>query len=296
MTSGLDDKVQDHFCTIDTCLIYKADVGTRWAYHNGPYTLLDKVLEKATGQTLNSYTTQKLKTPIGMTGSFIPIGYNNVYFSTARSMARFGLLILNKGKWGGNQIMTDSTYFNQMVNPSQTINKSYGYLWWLNGKQSYMLPTSQTVFPGFLNPNAPADMFVAMGRDGQFLNVIPSQQMVMIRMGEAPDNLPVPLLLNDNIWKYVNELQCTTTATENEFFKETVVQIFPNPASDMIVIASEQSIEKVEILNIHGQKLKAVTSSSKEISIPIGEMQKGIYIVQAKMTDGRRWTGRFVKQ
>ena len=83
---------------------------------------------------------------------------------------------------------------------------------------------------------------------------------------------------------------------ENEFYKETVVQTFPNPASDMIVIASEQSIEKVEILNIHGQKLKAVTSASKEISIPIGEMQKGIYIVQAKMTDGRRWTGRFVKQ
>jgi CubicO group peptidase (beta-lactamase class C family) len=211
-------------------------------------------------------------------------------------MARFGLLILNKGKWGGNQIMTDSTYFNQMVNPSQTINKSYGYLWWLNGKQSYMLPTSQTVFPGFLNPNAPADMFVAMGRDGQFLNVIPGQQMVMIRMGEAPDNLPVPLLLNNNIWKYVNELQCTTTATENEFYKETVVQIFPNPASDMIVIASEQSIEKVEILNIHGQILKAASSASKEISMPIGEMQKGIYIVQAKMTDGRRWTGRFVKQ
>ena len=192
--------------------------------------------------------------------------------------------------------MTDSTYFNQMVNPSQTINKSYGYLWWLNGKQSYMLPTSQTVFPGFLNPNAPADMFVAMGRDGQFLNVIPGQQMVMIRMGEAPDNLPVPLLLNDNIWKYVNELQCATTATENEFYKETVVQIFPNPASDMIVIASEQSIEKVEILNIHGQILKAATSASKEISMSIGEMQKGIYMVQAKMTDGRRWTGRFVKQ
>ena len=58
----------------------------------------------------------------------------------------------------------------------------------------------------------------------------------------------------------------------------------------------EQSIEKVVILNIHGQILKAATSASKEISMPIGEMQKGIYMVQAKMTDGRRWTGRFVKQ
>jgi CubicO group peptidase (beta-lactamase class C family) len=296
MTSGLDDKVQDHFCTIDTCLIYKLDAGTRWAYHNGPYTLLDKVIEKSTGQTLNSYTTQKLKTSIGMTGSFIPFGYNNVYFSTARSMARFGLLILNKGKWGGNQIMSDSTYFKQMVNPSQTINKSYGYLWWLNGKQSYMLPTLQTVFPGFLNPNAPPDMFLAMGKDGQFLNVIPSQQMVMVRMGEAPDNLPVPFLLNDNIWKYVNELQCATTATKNKLYEESMIHIFPNPSSDRIVITSDQSIGKVEILNVQGQKLKAAVISSKEISMSIEEMQKGIYIVQAKMTDGRRWIGKFVKQ
>lgn len=296
MNSGLDDKVLDHFCTIDTCLIYKADAGDRWAYHNGPYTLLDRVIEKATGQTLNNYTTQKLKTPIGMTGSFIPVGYNNVYFSTARSMARFGLLMLNKGKWGENQIMADSIYFKQMVSPSQSLNKSYGYLWWLNGKQSYMLPTSQTVFPGYLNPNAPAEMFVAMGKDGQFLNVIPGQQMVMVRMGEAPDNLPVPFLLNDNIWKYVNELQCATTAVEKPINNESMVQIFPNPSSDIIVIKSEKSIETVEILNIQGQKLKAAVFSTKEVRMPVGEMQKGIYILQAKMIDGSRWIGKFIKQ
>ncbi len=296
MNSGLDDKVLDHFCTIDTCLIYKADAGDRWAYHNGPYTLLDRVIEKATGQTLNNYTTQKLKTPIGMTGSFIPVGYNNVYFSTARSMARFGLLMLNKGKWGENQIMADSIYFKQMVSPSQSLNKSYGYLWWLNGKQSYMLPTSQTMFPGYLNPNAPADMFVAMGKDGQFLNVIPGQQMVMVRMGEAPENLPVPFVLNDNIWKYVNELQCATTAVEKPMNNESMVQIFPNPSSDIIVIKSEKSIETVEILNIQGQKLKAAVFSTKEVRMPVGEMQKGIYILQAKMIDGSRWIGKFIKQ
>ncbi len=59
MTSGLDDGVADPFCTLDSCLIYKADPGTRWAYHNGPYTLLDSVIENATGQTLNSYTKMK---------------------------------------------------------------------------------------------------------------------------------------------------------------------------------------------------------------------------------------------
>ncbi|MFM7091275.1 MAG: T9SS type A sorting domain-containing protein, partial [Bacteroidota bacterium] len=140
------------------------------------------------------------------------------------------------------------------------------------------------------------DMFVAMGKDGQFLNIIPGQQMVMVRMGGAPDNLPVPASLNNNIWKYVNELQCATTATENQFINETIVQIFPNPASEMIRITSDQSIEKVEIFTVQGQKIKSSILQAKEISISVGEMQKGIYIVQTKMTDGRRWTGRFVKQ
>ena len=114
-------------------------------------------------------------------------------------------------------------------------------------------------------------------------------------MGEAPDNLPVPFLLNDNIWKYVNELQCATTATKNKLYEESMIHIFPNPSSDRIVITSDQSIEKVEILNVQGQKLKAAVISSKEISMSIEEMQKGIYFVQAKMTDGRRWLGKFVK-
>jgi len=178
MTSGLDDGVPDHYCTLDTCLNYLANAGTRWAYHNGPYTLLDQVIANATGQSLNSYTTQKLKTPTGMTGSFFSVGYNNVFFSTARSMARFGLLILNQGNWNGNQLLTDTAYFNEMVNTSQNLNNSYGYLWWLNGKANFMVPTLQTVFPGYMCPNAPADMISAIGSGGQFLNVVPSQNLV----------------------------------------------------------------------------------------------------------------------
>jgi len=296
MTSGLDDGVPGHFCTLDTCLIYKASAGTRWAYHNGPYTLLDKVIENATGLTLNNYTTQKLKNPIGMSGSFIPVGYNNVFFSNARSMARFGLLILNNGNWSGNQIMTDNTYFSQMVNTSQTLNMSYGYLWWLNGKQSYMLPSSQIVFSGFLNPNAPADMFVAMGKDGQFLNVIPSQNMVWLRMGEAPNNLPVPFLLNDNIWEYVNDLQCATTGIDNEVYQDDFVQVFPNPSNDIIILKSKNKIEKVEVFNVQGHLVMTENTSSKEISISIRELQSGFYFVNASLINGRIWSGKLIKK
>ena len=39
MTTGLNDGVKDNHCTLDTCLTYLAQPGTRWAYHNAPYTL-----------------------------------------------------------------------------------------------------------------------------------------------------------------------------------------------------------------------------------------------------------------
>jgi CubicO group peptidase (beta-lactamase class C family) len=65
MTSGLDDGVADNHCTLDTCLTYLADAGTRWAYHNAPYTLLESVLTNATNTPINTYTQTKLKSKTG---------------------------------------------------------------------------------------------------------------------------------------------------------------------------------------------------------------------------------------
>jgi len=283
MTSGLKDDVPDHYCTLDTCLIYQADAGTRWAYHNGPYTLLDSVIEVATGQTLNSYTTQKLKIPTGMTGSFFTVGYNNVFFSNARSMARFGLLILNKGNWNGNQIMTDTNYYNEMVNTSQTLNKSYGYLWWLNGKQSFMVPTLQTVFPGFMSPNAPADMISAIGSGGQFLNVVPSQKLIWLRMGDEPGNSNVPFLLNDAIWEYVNDLSCATTELD-EVPDFSGIALYPNPSSDVIQLKiNSYELLTISVYNANGQ-LQFETNSPQ---FSIEKLEKGCYFVEVKTNKGK---------
>jgi len=293
MTSGLDDNVADPFCTIDTCLIYKADAGTRWAYHNAPYTLLDGVIENATGQTLNAYTTQKLKNPTGMTGAFIPIGYNNVFYSNARSMARFGLLILNKGNWNGTPIMTDTTYFQQMVNTSQTLNKSYGYLWWLNGKESYMIPGPQLVIPGSLIPNAPLDMISAMGKDGQFLNVVPSQNLIWLRMGEDPTNFPVPYLLNQGIWDYVNALNCAS-GNEGQQNSNPVVTMYPNPMNDRVMLRSTEQIFKIEIYTIHGQLVKSFNTATKEIMLAVDDLPGGFYVVHAVFANGNSWISKLI--
>ena len=202
MTSGLDDSTDD---VEPVNLIYKADAGTRWAYHN-VYVKLQDVVAKASGQTWENYFNTKLRDKIGMNGNWVQLGVNSVYTSNSRSMARFGLLMLNKGKWESNQILNE-TYFNEATTTSQNINLGYGYLWWLNGKTSYHLPQSQLTFPGSVIPTAPNDTFMALGKNDQKIYVVPSKNMVIIRMGDAADDVNLALSdFDETLWKKISVL------------------------------------------------------------------------------------------
>lgn len=297
MTSGLDDDVPDHYCTLDTCLIYKADAGTRWAYHNGPYTLLDEVLEQASGITLNAFMFQKIANPIGMTGAFFPSGYNNVFLSKARSMARFGLLMLANGSWNGTPILTDTSYFNAMMNTSQNLNESYGYLWWLNGKPSFMVPGLQYVFNGPLFPNAPSDMRAALGKNGQFINVVPSEDIVLIRMGDMPSGSDVPIFFNDTIWLKMQDVLCVQTQNKQAFRNEDdLVEIYPNPSNSFIEIKSSQEMNEIELVSLSGAIIvrKKATDMSHIISTEF--VPSGMYVVIVLFIDGtKRYQKIFVQ-
>lgn len=278
MTTGLDDGVSNSGCFTPDCFQFLAPAGTRWAYHNGPYTILDQVIANATGVTLNQYTTTKLKTPTGMTGSFFTVDNNNVFFSNARSMARFGLLMLNGGNWNGNQIL-NSNYFNQMVNTSQNINKSYGYLWWLNGKESFMVPQLQVTFPGNLMPNAPEDTYMALGKNGQFVNVAPSQNLVFIRMGDAPSNDLVPFLLNDQIWQYINDLSCDMSVENHE---KVSLDIYPNPAANHVHIKIPEDINlshcHLKIISAKGQILDILKPDNHHFTVDLRDYSQQLLL------------------
>lgn len=200
MTAGLDYEVSNLDCTDAICLQYKADAGNQWYYHNAAYTLLEKIVVNATGADYNQFTDENLEKKIGMSGAWIPNGYNNIYWSTARDAARFGLLILNHGVWENEIIMTDSVYFTAMVSSSQNLNPSYGYLWWLNGKPSIIYPGLPGSFNTSLAPDAPEDLISAMGKNGQFIDVVPGKKIVVIRMGEAPDNSLIPITFHNEMW------------------------------------------------------------------------------------------------
>jgi CubicO group peptidase (beta-lactamase class C family) len=199
MTTGLEDAVPDDNCTTPSCLTYKADAGTRWAYHNAPYRLLQDVLGVASGKSFPLYAKEKLNDKIGMNTNHFWL--NNIFYCTTRDAARFGSLILRKGDWNGTALITDQNYFTAMTNTSQNLNLSYGYLWWLNGKASSMAPTLQTVFPVSLAPNAPADMIMALGKDDKKVYVVPSLDVVVVRLGDnAGASLLGPSSFDNDLW------------------------------------------------------------------------------------------------
>lgn len=293
MTTGLNDDVPNQNCTDSSCLNCIATPGTRWAYHNAPFTLLEQTIANATGFTLNNYTNQKVLTPTGITGLYIPVDDIVVFFSTARSMARFGLLMLNNGNWDGNQIMTDTNYFNEMISTSQPLNEAYGYLWWLNDTSTFMVPGLQTVFNGSLFPQAPSDTFSALGKDGQFINVVPSQNLVWIRMGENPDALPVPLFMNNEIWGLINDLECELKSVD---FSENKLNLFPNPVQNSFTITSIDEIVSVDVFNFNGQLIENKKTSSNSLEYDISNFASGIYIVKVTFSNGKNAIQKIVTE
>ncbi|MFN5417255.1 MAG: serine hydrolase [Flavobacteriia bacterium] len=290
MTTGLNH-TGDHFCTDPSCLVYIAEPGTRWMYHNAPYTLLDGVIESATGMNLNAYVNQKIRSKIGMNGFFFPAGYNNINLSNARSMARYGLLLLGQGTWNGTAVLNDPTFFQEMTNSSQTLNPAYGYLTWLNGKGSFMLPSPdvQLTINEDPLPNAPLDLFAALGKDGQIINIVPSQNVVFIRMGDSDGTSLVGTQYNDTIWQNINQLTCNATIQD---FENQKITLSPNPSHNYLHISAENEVVKTEIFNPSGEKIKQMDGNK---TISIEDLESGFYILKVYFKDSTI-NLRFIKQ
>lgn len=280
MTTGLDEAAVSADCTDPECLQYLADPGTRWAYHNAPYTLLDSVLFYATGQSINSYLFNKISLATGIYGTYLPIDYNNVLFSKTRMLARFGLLCLNQGNWDGTPVLSDQAYFYNMTHMSQDLNKAYGYLWWLNGSDDYMLPGIQFQFEGPLMPDAPASTFSAMGKNGQIINVVPESNLVVIRVGNAPTNeiFFVPNVYNNDIWQYLNPVMCSNVSIDENSTSNSL-RIFPNPAVSAIQIEAPgfSNLAAIELYDVSGKLIAAYPFAT---NLNISALSSGNYILR----------------
>ena len=289
MTSGLSDLTGDPYCTDPDCLVCEAAPGQRWAYYNAPYTLLGRVIEEATGEELNDFVRERIRQPTGMAGQFVPLGYNRVFVSNARSMARYGLLVLAGGCWNGEPILQDTAYFNAMVTSSQSINPAYGYLWWLNGKETFRLPSSQMDFPGPIVPAAPADAYAAIGANAQIITVVPSRNLVMVRMGDDPEDGPVSTIFLNRVWERLNALECTTTTSPTPP-GGTTLSVYPNPATNRLTLEATAGLQRVDIYASRARHLGTLPLNGTRQTIPLNDLPTGILWFRVTTRDGeRRW-------
>ncbi|HEX8330847.1 MAG TPA: serine hydrolase [Hymenobacter sp.] len=295
MTTGLDDTPPapcDNESTAPSCLLYLAPPATRWAYHTGAYRTLQDVLVQASGAaSITQYTNQRLGNRIGMTGAWA----NDVFFSRARSMARFGLFILARGSWNGAPVLTDAAYFQAMTTPSQALNRSYGYLWWLNGQSSHLLPTSQFTFLGSVVPTAPADMIAALGKNDQKIYVVPSLGLVVVRQGRSAGASRLAASSFDNdLWSKIMAVFCVpTAATARNDAAEFAA--FPNPATETLTLRQPaQTTATVRLLEALGREVLRRQVAAPETTLRLATVLPGLYTVQWLDAAGRVLTTRKV--
>jgi glucose/arabinose dehydrogenase len=147
--------------------------GEKWVYNNSGLSLLSPMVHKATGQNIDQLLDEQVFGKIGIARDDwtwdrrdgMPIPYSGLHI-TARALARFGLLALNKGQWRGKRLLS-SDWVADAAAPSQDLNKSYGYLWWNNSMGAWS--------------GVPRDAFAAMGKFGNSMLIVPSLDMIVLR-------------------------------------------------------------------------------------------------------------------
>ncbi len=190
MNSGLEwEEKYDKICDatkmlfqaedVTKCQIEKQFVGKpneTWNYSSGTTNLLSGIIRSQfkTHQEYIDFWYSSLIDKIGMnsmiveqdmSGNFIGSSYG---WATTRDWSKFGLLYLHKGNWNGEQIF-DESWAKYVATPTNGSNGEYGAHFWLNTGNRY--------------PDAPKDIYSCNGFQGQMVFIIPSHDMVIVRMG-----------------------------------------------------------------------------------------------------------------
>ena len=153
---------------------------THWNYSSGTTNLLSYILRNQfkTHQEYLDFWYTALIDKIGMSSMLIEADMAGNYvgssygWATTRDWAKFGLLYLHKGNWNGEQLFEES-WATYVATPTKGSKGDYGGHFWLNDGGRY--------------PDAPKDLYSANGYQGQKVFIIPSLDLVIVRMGLTED-------------------------------------------------------------------------------------------------------------
>ncbi len=161
--------------------------GSVWSYSSGSSNLLSEILRASFASDTPAYhrfPREALFDRIGMrsavletdaAGTFVASSFA---YATARDWARFGLLHAQAGVWQGERVLPKGWLARVRQPTPPAPQGSYGAHWWLN-----------TGTPGTPNdrpfPSLPIGLFFASGYEGQYVVVVPSHELVVVRLGQS---------------------------------------------------------------------------------------------------------------
>jgi CubicO group peptidase (beta-lactamase class C family) len=160
--------------------------GQRFSYSTGDPMLLSRVIQKASGMTAFEFAQQNLFKPLNITNirwEKDQDGYTSTAWglhATVRDYAKFGYLFLHKGRWEDKEVVPEQwVEKSTQTDPSVKMWAAYGYLWHVN--LPYRLTFNRSPIA---TGTIPADGFMAEGVLGQIIIIIPSKDLVIVRVAK----------------------------------------------------------------------------------------------------------------
>lgn len=188
-------------------LTFDVPPDTTFFYNTPAYAKLKPVLEKASGQSLETLSQLWLTKAGDMHDTgweqrpavFADVGNPTGLVTTPRDIARMGQIILNGGiKPNGGRIISQAQ-LRALFARTKT-NPAYGHLWWLNGsKETVNVGPASPRRDGQLIAAAPTDVIAALGAMDRKLFIVPSMKLVVVRTGQAAPDKD----FNEKLWQLI---------------------------------------------------------------------------------------------
>jgi len=157
--------------------------GTTWSYASGTSNILSAILRRVVGdREYWDWPRRALFEPLGMTSAILEPDASGTFvcssfmLATARDWVRFGELFLHDGVWNGQRILPEGWVAYSTTPTPQSPGGNFGAHWWLKLQPEIGGGTATAA-------RLPADTFFAVGHEAQTLTVIPSQRLVVVRLG-----------------------------------------------------------------------------------------------------------------
>ncbi|MEM7192027.1 MAG: serine hydrolase, partial [Pseudomonadota bacterium] len=158
--------------------------GTYWSYSSGSTAILSGVLRETfdNARAYWRYPREKLFHPLGMRSAQVAPDASGTLmgaaflYASARDWARLGLLFLRDGTWAGEQILPEGWSAYSTDPTPQSPKDEYGAQIWLKLTKSRDLG----------EPPMPADSYYMLGHNGQAVAMVPSKDLVVVRLGQTP--------------------------------------------------------------------------------------------------------------